>query len=390
MNKYERFFKPTKKQLTPCMLGITALFAVSSHANDVEPKLSDIAILSSTAAVTCTNSTIIGDAASQVSITKTNCHHAGDEFIPVTDQVISEFRDKRYELEALYCEETLTSLAGKTLGPGVYCFDAASTTTNGVLTLDLDLDSNSLDVTDQWVFKIGSDTGALTGTDFVVNMANGGEACNVNWWVAEAATITRGDFKGNIYAGEAITITGLGPTSPFHGRALANAGVTLTNSAFTGCAGEPATPDTDEDTSGGVCLVENDVVYVKYNIEYIDEELEDVITTAVIAYLVPGEGEESDEWYKYEYDYGFGDYENINDWYYGAQLEVTRKDAMSVYTSRDKSENGNGDRLSEFHIDLSKGVVNNCEFYQGKSECVRSDIIDSSAGLPQELNYWIK
>jgi hypothetical protein len=38
MNKYERFFKPTKKQLTPCMLGITALLAVSSHANDVEAK----------------------------------------------------------------------------------------------------------------------------------------------------------------------------------------------------------------------------------------------------------------------------------------------------------------------------------------------------------------
>jgi len=68
-------------------------------------------------------------------------------------------------------------------------------------------------------------------------MANGGEACNVNWWVAEAATITRGDFKGNIYAGAAITITGVGPTLPFQSRALANAGVTLTNSAFTGCAG---------------------------------------------------------------------------------------------------------------------------------------------------------
>jgi hypothetical protein len=388
MNKYERFFKPTKKQLTPCMLGITALFAVSSHANDVEPKLSDFAILSAAAAVTCTNSTIIGDVASQVSITKTNCHHAGDEVIPVPDQVITEFRDKRYELEALYCEETLTSLAGKTLGPGVYCFDAASTTTNGVLTLDRELASNSLDVTDQWIFKIGSDTGALTGTDFVVNMANGGEACNVNWWVAEAATITRGDFKGNIYAGAAITITGVGPTSPFHGRALANAGVTLTNSAFTGCAGEPAAPDTDEDTSGGVCPVEakNDVVYVKYNSQYIDGE--NTIATEVIAYLDP----DTQAWQKYDSDLE-GDYSE--EWYkdQGAQYTVTTQDENSVYTSRSNSENlgsESDENLSEFHIDLNKGVVTNCELNRGTLTCVRSDITDRGVDLPQDLNYWIK
>ncbi|MFT4938460.1 MAG: hypothetical protein ACI88A_001487 [Paraglaciecola sp.] len=385
MNKYERFFKPTKKQLTPCMLGITALFAVSSHANDVDPKLSDFAILSATAAVTCTDSTIIGDMASQVSVTQTNCHHGGEEVIPVPEQVLTEFRDKRKELEDLYCEDTVTSLAGKTLGPGIYCFDQASTTTNGVLTLDLDLESNSSDITDQWIFKIGVGTGALTGTDFVVNMVNGGDACNVNWWVAEAATITRGDFKGNIYAGAAITITGVGPTSPFHGRALANAAVTLTNSEFQGCVGEPGTPDTEEDTSGGFCPAEakTDVVYVRYDIKYeLESESEELIyeTVPVIALLDPI----TNKWLKYEY------FTSYSEWFAVAEFDENKRDATSVYTSIGDTGD-TGDNFSEFHIDLSKEVpvVNNCEFYQGKSECVRSVIIESSLGSPKSLYDWL-
>ena len=84
---------------------------------------------------------------------------------------------------------------------------------------------------------ITSGTGALTGTHFSVVMAPGASACNVTWWVAEAATMTTSSFQGTILAGAAITATGVAPTSPFEGRALAKAGVTLTNVAFLGCTG---------------------------------------------------------------------------------------------------------------------------------------------------------
>jgi hypothetical protein len=384
MNRYERFLKPTKKQLVPCMLGITALFTVSSHANNAEPKLSDFAILSATAAVTCTNSTIKGDVVSQVSVTKTNCHLEGEKEISVPQQVLTDFRNKRAELDAHQCDKVLTSLAGETLGPGVYCIDQASTTTNGVLTLDLNKESPSAEVTDEWIFQIGSGTGALTGTDFVVNMVNGGDACNVNWWVADAATITRGDFKGNIYAGAAITITGVGPTSPFHGRAMANAAVTLTNSEFKGCLGEQGIPVVEDKTSEDICPIkaQTDVVYVRYDIKYeVESQSEEVEyeTVPVIALFDPNPN--TSKWVQYEY------FESYNEWYKVAELDENKRDANSVYTS----DGFTGESMKEFHIDLSKEVpvVNSCEFYQGKSECVRSVIIESSIGSPQELGYWI-
>jgi hypothetical protein len=386
MNRYERFFDSNKKQIAPCLLVITALFAVASHAdneeNNSEAVLSELAILSATAAVTCTNSTVAGDVASPVSVTQTNCYHEGEVVMHIPAQVLTDFRNKRAELNAHQCDTVLTSLAGKTLGPGVYCIDQASTSTNGVLTLDLNKESYSAEVTDEWIFQIGSGTGALTGTDFVVNMANGGDACKVNWWVAEAATITRGDFKGNIYAGGAITITGVGPTSPFHGRAMANAAVTLTNSEFTGCEGEPVTP-VDEETSGGICPVEaqTNVVYVKYETEDYEGKID------VIAYLDPDTG----AWKKYKYYYGYGDdYNDVYSWYSEAPFEVTKQDATSVYTLKPDPD-GNEAIFSEFHIDLSQGVpvVNNCDFNKGKSECVRNEIIESSVGTPQELDYWM-
>jgi len=39
-------------------------------------------------------------------------------------------------------------------------------------------------------------------------MAGGGQACNVNWWVAQAATLTTSSFQGTILAGADITVTG--------------------------------------------------------------------------------------------------------------------------------------------------------------------------------------
>lgn len=117
---------------------------------------------------------------------------------------------------------TLTGpLAGLVLLPGVYCVDAAAKA--GLLTLNGDGDENAV-----WIFLVN---GALTGTGFNVQMFDGGEACNVYWWVKDAATMTTSNFLGTILAGAAITVTG----GTIDGRALATAAVTLTDTKVTGC-----------------------------------------------------------------------------------------------------------------------------------------------------------
>ncbi len=124
----------------------------------------------------------------------------------------ADFLSAYATLASIPCDQTLTgTLAGVTLAPGVYCFDAASTTTGGTLTL-------KGPVNGMWLFKIGTlGTGALTGTNFSVVMAGGGQACNVNWWVAQAATMTDSNFQGTILAGADITVT----RGTFNGDALA-------------------------------------------------------------------------------------------------------------------------------------------------------------------------
>jgi hypothetical protein len=62
-------------------------------------------------------------------------------------------------------------------------------------------------------------------------MANGALPCNVNWWVADAVTMTTSQFQGTILAGAAITATG----GTYVGLALARAAVTLTSVAATRC-----------------------------------------------------------------------------------------------------------------------------------------------------------
>jgi len=191
------------------------------------------AVLAGTA-VTCidsTDSTVTGDVGvwPGTAITQTNCTingtvHAGDW---VAKQAYNDFLSAYDALEALpvTSDQMLTgTLAGVTLTPGVYWFDAAATLT-GQLTLSGP--SNGI-----WIFKIGTlGTGALTGTNFSVVMEGGGLPCNVYWWVAEAATMTDSAFQGTILAGAAITIT----RGTFNGDALAQAAVTMTGATITGC-----------------------------------------------------------------------------------------------------------------------------------------------------------
>jgi hypothetical protein len=182
-------------------------------------------------AVTCTDSTVNGDVGVYpgTAITQTNCVivgtvHSGDT---AAEAAYNDFLDAYDALALVQCDEVLTgTLAGVTLAPGVYCFDAAATLT-GQLTLDGP--ANGI-----WIFKVGtSGTGALTGTSFSVVMAGGGQSCNVYWWVAEAATLTDSDFVGTILAGAAITIT----RGTFAGDIYAKAAVTMTGTSLVGCEG---------------------------------------------------------------------------------------------------------------------------------------------------------
>jgi len=199
------------------------------------PKLgsaSSFAVLAN-AAVTCTDGTITGDVGTFLatptgSVTRTSCPitgtvHVGDG---VATQAFNNFLSTYAALAPKpgdVCTTLTGTLAGVTLSPGVYCFDAAATLT-GKLTLKGP--SNGI-----WIFKIGtSGTGALTGTNFSVVMADGGQAGNVYWWVAEAATMTDSNFVGTILAGTAITLT----RGTFDGNAWSKADVTITGTNLVG------------------------------------------------------------------------------------------------------------------------------------------------------------
>lgn len=186
-------------------------------------------------AVTLTTSTVNGDVGSSgavASVVNTGSTITGAIIAPVSAQVLTDFNSAYDQYASTLCTgylDTAYTGAALTLTPGVYCNDTAVTFTTTTLTLDAQGDANAV-----WIFKIGTlGTGALTGTGFSVVMANGGQQCNVYWWIAEAATLTGSNFIGNILAGAAITVTG-GTT--FNGDALAKAAVTLTNATISECA----------------------------------------------------------------------------------------------------------------------------------------------------------
>jgi hypothetical protein len=250
-------------------LGTAASFAVLSVGTAVPPSTdADV-----TAAVTTSYSTITGDVGSAGAVSLTGSTINGNVLLngalvpvgstysgtgPLPVQVINDFNTAYGNYAAIPCTTTFAEDApggGNTytnnvpalgpLAPGVYCFHTAATFTDTTLTLSGP--SNGV-----WIFKVGIDgTGALTGTNFSVVMANGGDSCNVSWWVAQAATMTKnpaaaagsGFFQGDILAGaadpvtgNAITMTGVaGAPSSFNGDALANGPVTLTDVNVTGC-----------------------------------------------------------------------------------------------------------------------------------------------------------
>jgi hypothetical protein len=188
----------------------------------------DFALLAGSA-VSCSNSAVTGDVGvwPGTAVTQVNCPvdgaiHAGDA---VAERAFLDFTSAYNTLRdnPPDCDDTLTgTLAGVVLAPGVYCVSAEAKT--GLLTLDAQGDANA-----EWLFLVsdGAGSGALTGTNFDVVMINGGEPCNVTWWVEAGATLTTSNFLGTILAGAAITVTG----GTFEGHALARAAVTLTEGA---------------------------------------------------------------------------------------------------------------------------------------------------------------
>ncbi len=251
---------------TAPVLGTAASFAVLSVGTAVPPSTAADA----TAAVTTTGAVITGDVGSAGAVTLTGSTINGNVILsgalantgstftgtssPLPVQVINDFNTAYNNYAAIPCTGTLDTAytgAALTLIPGVYCNDAAVTFTDSTLTLDALGNANAV-----WIFKIGTlGTGALTGTNFSVILANGAQSCNVSWWVAEASTMTTSGFNGDILAGAAITLTGLaGTTTPFNGDIMAKAGVTVTDITVLGCnAGGTGTGG-----SGGHCGHDND------------------------------------------------------------------------------------------------------------------------------------
>jgi len=187
-------------------------------------------------AVTCTDGTITGgvgtfQAAPTGSITLTSCPVSGgvDVGTAGSKQAFNAFLAQYAALTPQAgdaCTVLSGTLDGVTLAPGAYCFPAAAALTG---TLTLDGPSNGL-----WSFSIGTaGTGALTGTNFSVVLANGALGCNITWWVAQAATLTTSNFQGNILAGGAITLTG----GTYNGDAWSRADVTVTGTEVVGCDG---------------------------------------------------------------------------------------------------------------------------------------------------------
>ena len=213
-----------------------SLFAKSHMASATVQSAAPDFIVLANASVTCTDGSItgyVGTAQSTPtgSVTQTGCPINGTILVgdAASQRAFNNFLSSYTSLTPQLgdvCTTLTGTLDGVILAPGAYCYDVEATVT-GVLTLNGPSNGS-------WTFKIGtSGTGALTGTNFTVVMAGGGQACNVTWWVADAVTLTTSAFKGNILAGVPITLTG----GTLNGHAWSRSNVTITGTAVSGCSG---------------------------------------------------------------------------------------------------------------------------------------------------------
>ena len=250
--KRKRSMNNLRKHFSICVLAVATLLGGASlafaqgYSTPQTPlgTASDFAVLGGTN-VTCTAGSVVGDVGvspgSAVSFTDTGCTITGGR-PPATDAAAVQARADFLNTYATLRQQTNScvsllgnTLAGLSLSPGVYCLDAVAKT--GVLTL-------TGPATGVWVFLT---EGALTGINFSVVMAGGGQPCNVFWAPSAAATMTTSALKGNILAGNAIdgsiTLTG----GSLAGNALANVAVTITGTSVIGCEVLSGTPPSCKD-----------------------------------------------------------------------------------------------------------------------------------------------
>jgi len=126
---------------------------------------------------------------------------------PVSAQALADAQVEYAYLDGLPCGTNLTGvdLGGKTLTPGVYCFDSSAQLT-GTLILDAQGSCDSL-----FVFQTGSTlTTSVASSVEVINnpcSTNCRGGANVFWQVGSSATIGTGSqFVGNIVANTSVTL----------------------------------------------------------------------------------------------------------------------------------------------------------------------------------------
>jgi len=220
------------------VLALLCAGPLSAYAAATAPGLGAAAnfVVLGGAGVTCTGSTVAGNVGSKLTVTQTGCNitgaiHQGDTTaVNAFNNFVTAYNTLKGEGCSPANHLTGQELAGKTLGPGVYCFATTADLTSGTLTLK----GPSSGV---WVFQVG--TGITTDTANVV--MDGGSPCNVYWALGTTATIGKNtNFQGNILAGTAVTFTGA--NSSLVGRALAKTAVTMTGTTISGCTGTVVKP----------------------------------------------------------------------------------------------------------------------------------------------------
>lgn len=207
------------------LAGASSAFAASAPNLGLAAKFTILSIQTGRmGAVTCTDSTVagmVGSSGYMPAVVQTRCSITGGIVAPVTNRVLTDANLAYNQLAGNACQTILTGTqAGAILAPGVYCFDAAAAVTG---TMTLNGPASGI-----WIFLVNGD---LTGDNFSVLMAGGGQACNVYWAPSGATTMTTSNAKGTIIAKQAITLTG----GSFNGRAIAGKAVTMTNLAATAC-----------------------------------------------------------------------------------------------------------------------------------------------------------
>ena len=228
--------KHRQKYLSAHLIALAALLSTASIQGAwaaTAPAMgtaSGFSVLAGTA-VTCTDAAVTGDVGVSPgsAFTNTGCTISGGTTPGANAAAVGARTDflgayAALQLQSASCIQMPGNLADQNLAPGVYCVEAVAKA--GTLTLTGPSDG-------VWIFLVD---GALTGTNFSVAMAGGGQPSNVFWAPSGAATMTDSTFQGNILTGDAaigsITLT----RGTLAGQALANVAVTMTGTSVTGSA----------------------------------------------------------------------------------------------------------------------------------------------------------